>query len=283
MSDGKRPAIGLQIKLACATMDEVKARHGDELRQSQFFIRTKSPRPKDTVVRLEAQLANGAPAFRAAGIVIGVEGGMRLQLVGADDAGRELIAAVGGKPPAHLKTPRKKTDAVLVYDLSAARFEATVIEHGQVVEKRSEAALGGAAFDAIVAEHLRASHRETRGADFAGDVLEPARRARSELLQRLETTVKLADVEIGLSRSELVLLTGELVDRSLNMCKELLAAHGLEPTDVAEVRLGGADARMPFVLERVRNFFGREPEPLLAAASQPRSFLGWLKRLVRAG
>lgn len=279
MSDGKRPAIGLQIKLACATMDEVKARHGDELRQSQLFIRTKSPRPKDTVVRLEAQLSNGSPAFRAAGIVIGVEGGMRLQLVGADDAGRELIAAVGGKAPGHLKTPRKKTDAVLVYDLGAAKLEAALIEHGEVVDRRSDAALGGAAFDAIVGEHLRTAYREASGADFPGTVTEAAERALLDLSQRLETTVKIGEVEIGLSRSELVLLTEQLVDRSLRVCRELLAAHGLEPADVAEVRLVGV--RMPFVIERVRNFFGREP--VIAAAREPRSFFRWLRKLVRAG
>jgi hypothetical protein len=282
MSDGKRPAIGLQIKLACATMDEVKARHGEELRQSQFFIRTKSPRPKDTVVRLEAQLSDGSPAFRAAGIVIDVEGGMRLQLVGADDAGRELVTALGGKPPAHLKTPRKKIDAVFVYDLNGARFEGSVIIEGNVVDTRSDAGLGGAAFDAIVADHLRRAYRDARGADFAGGgVTEAAERARLELSEHLETTVKIGDVEIRLSRSELVLLTGHLVDQTLKICKELLAAHGLDPADIAEVRLAGGQARMPFVLERVRNFFGREP--VVAAAAERRSFLGWLKKLVRAG
>src|SRR5258705_12424506 len=66
---GKRPAIGLQIKLPCASLDDVKARYTDELRQNQFFVRTRTPRPKDTLVRLEAHLAPGDPGFRAAAIV----------------------------------------------------------------------------------------------------------------------------------------------------------------------------------------------------------------------
>src|SRR5205814_951789 len=52
---GKRPAIGLQIKLPCASLDDVKARYAEELRQNRFFVRTRTPRPKDTLVRLEAQ------------------------------------------------------------------------------------------------------------------------------------------------------------------------------------------------------------------------------------
>src|SRR5579859_4589078 len=109
---GKRPAIGLQIKLPCATLGEVKARYGEDLRQNKFFIRTKSPRAQETLVRLEAQLSTGAPAFRAAAVVASVqdppEPGMRLQLLGVDEAGRELIVALGGKAPPPLKVDVSK-------------------------------------------------------------------------------------------------------------------------------------------------------------------------------
>ena len=109
---GKRPAIGLQIKLPCVSLEEVKLRYGEDLRQGKFFIRTKSPRAKDTLVRLEAQLSTGAPAFRAAAVVASVqdppEPGMRLQILGVDDAGRELIVALGGKPPPALKVDAAK-------------------------------------------------------------------------------------------------------------------------------------------------------------------------------
>ena len=50
---GKRPAIGLQLKLPCASLDEVKARYGDDLKAGKFFIRTKTPRARDTLVRLD--------------------------------------------------------------------------------------------------------------------------------------------------------------------------------------------------------------------------------------
>jgi len=108
---GKRPAIGLQIKLPCTSMADVKSRYGAELRQARFFIRTRSLRPADTLVRLEAQLSGGAVAFRAAAVVAravepilgGPEPGMALQLVAVDEAGRDLIASLGGQPPPPLK------------------------------------------------------------------------------------------------------------------------------------------------------------------------------------
>ena len=114
---GKRPAIGLQLKLPCATLDEIKARYGEDLKAGRFFIRTKSARPKDTLVRLEAQLSDGTLCFRAAGVVVrvveapspgaapqpGLEPGIGLQLLAVDDAGRDLIVSLGGKPPPALK------------------------------------------------------------------------------------------------------------------------------------------------------------------------------------
>jgi len=97
---GKRPAIGLQIRLPCASLADVKARYADELRQSRFFIRTRAPRPKDTLVRLDTQLVSGEPCFRAAAVVCEVtDAGMRLQLLGVDEPGRNLIAELGGTPP----------------------------------------------------------------------------------------------------------------------------------------------------------------------------------------
>jgi molecular chaperone DnaK len=123
---GKRPAIGLQLKLPCATPDEVRARYGADLKQSRFFIRTKQPRPVDTLVRLDALLSTGAPCFRAAAIVVRVreapnpaapvlpragDPGMELKLLAVDEAGRELIVSLGGTPPQPLKADPSKAAA----------------------------------------------------------------------------------------------------------------------------------------------------------------------------
>ena len=100
---GKRPALGLQIKLPCATLADVKARYGADLRQNRFSIRTKTARPKDTPVRLDAMLSSGAPAFRAAAVIVESGDVLRLQLLAVDEVARDLIESLGGKAPPLLR------------------------------------------------------------------------------------------------------------------------------------------------------------------------------------
>src|SRR5882724_10711775 len=109
---GKRPAIGLQIKLPCTSLDDVKARYSEDLRQNRFFIRTKAPHPVETLVRLDTRLSSGEPCFRAAAVVCEVsDAGMRLQLLGVDDVARAVILGLGGTPPPPLKVDAARASA----------------------------------------------------------------------------------------------------------------------------------------------------------------------------
>ncbi|HZX65885.1 MAG TPA: Hsp70 family protein [Myxococcales bacterium] len=537
---GKRPAVGLQLKLPCATPDEVGAKYGADLKQSKFFIRTKQPRPVDTLVRLDALLSSGQLCFRAAARVVRVreppqpgapvlpragDPGMELKLLAIDDAGRDLILALGGVPPQPLKTepakgavqkpsppviapsppvakqekpatpaprvaaagdgparteekpakvekpeqppsvppPAKKpsvigidlgtTNAcaavvkdgkpmvipsregyptipsivaynekgkfivghpaksqllinprntvvgakrlvgrpfsspavteiagrfaydiiegdngeaavrlgdqvlslqrisamvlgevreiaqhwlgtevtraiitvpayyndnqrqavreagalagitverilneptaaalafghgrtleqrVLVYDLGGGTFDASVLElHANVYEVVSTGGntfLGGVDFDKVIVDHLLSVFKEKNGIDFPGDrvalqrITDAAERAKIALSEQMETRINVPfvalvgekpyDLDATLTRTELVLLTGHLVDRTLAVCKEVLEAKGLGPKDLQDVLLVGGQSRMPLVRERIRAFFDREP------------------------
>src|SRR6266850_3773950 len=108
----KKTGIGLQVKLPCATLDEVRARH-PELSSRLFLLRTANPRPVATAIRLTATLSDGKHCFRANAVVEKViqpgdpaergGPGMSLWLARMDDPGRELIAWMGGQPPPLLK------------------------------------------------------------------------------------------------------------------------------------------------------------------------------------
>jgi molecular chaperone DnaK len=99
---GRRRASALQLELPCATLDDVRAQH-PELRSRRFLFRTDAPKPLDTVVQLEVRLEDGKHCFRGTAVVERVHGapepGMTLWLLAADDAGRELVAWMGGSPP----------------------------------------------------------------------------------------------------------------------------------------------------------------------------------------
>jgi len=108
----KKTGIGLQVKLPCATLDEVRARH-PELSSRLFLLRTANPRPVATAIRLTATLSDGKHCFRANAVVEKViqpgesaergGPGMSLWLARMDDPGRELVAWMGGQPPPLLK------------------------------------------------------------------------------------------------------------------------------------------------------------------------------------
>ncbi|OLD09899.1 MAG: hypothetical protein AUI90_02675 [Deltaproteobacteria bacterium 13_1_40CM_3_69_14] len=110
----KKTGVALQVKLPCAKLDDVRARH-PELSTRRFFLRTATPRPVETPIRLTAVLSDGKHCFRANAIVEKVhqagespgrsDPGMTLWLARMDDPGRELVAWMGGQPPPLLKQP----------------------------------------------------------------------------------------------------------------------------------------------------------------------------------
>jgi molecular chaperone DnaK len=62
-----------------------------------------------------------------------------------------------------------------------------------------------------------------------------------------------------LTRAELEKLTGDLVDRCIEICKKTLVDAAIKAGEIEEVLLVGGMTRMPLVQERVASFFGRQP------------------------
>ncbi len=51
----------------------------------------------------------------------------------------------------------------------------------------------------------------------------------------------------------------DLVEKSLDPCKQALEDAGLTSSDINEVILVGGSTRMPLVQQKVKEFFGKEP------------------------
>jgi molecular chaperone DnaK len=62
---------------------------------------------------------------------------------------------------------------------------------------------------------------------------------------------------VPLSRQRLNELTMDLVDRTFDLCDQVLAEKHLRPRDIDEVILVGGQSRMPLVQEKIREHFGR--------------------------
>jgi molecular chaperone DnaK len=169
---------------------------------------------------------------------------------------------------------------VLVYDLGGGTFDASVLEiEGDVYEVVStggDTFLGGVDFDAQLVDHLAWAFMEHHGVGLPDDrvawqrLRDAAEEVKVALSERERTVARVPylarsaagaelALEVEVTRAELEGLTGRLVERSMEVCQEVLAARGLGPADVQEVLLVGGQSRMPLVWGRVRQHFGREP------------------------
>jgi molecular chaperone DnaK len=174
---------------------------------------------------------------------------------------------------------RHVNERVLVYDLGGGTFDASVLELNEnvyeVVSTGGDTFLGGVDFDNRIVEKLLQLYQEQVGAPFSGDrvalsrLVDAAERAKCALSERTEFPIQLPflamkdgkpiTLDVTLTRDQIVELVEPLVDRSLEVCREVLSAKNLRPEDIADVLLVGGQSRMPLVREKVEAFFGRPP------------------------
>ncbi|RKH59750.1 TIGR02266 family protein [Corallococcus llansteffanensis] len=174
---------------------------------------------------------------------------------------------------------RKLNQRVLVYDLGGGTFDASVLElHDTVYEVIStggDTFLGGIDFDNAIVEYLLEEFRQQTGRTFQGDrvalqrINDAAERAKCALSERSEMRVHVAfvtmidnkpyDLDVVLTRQKLIALPEKLVDRTLQVCDEVLQAKGLKPQDIDEVILVGGQSRFPLVHEKITKFFNQPP------------------------
>ncbi|WP_426752206.1 TIGR02266 family protein [Myxococcus sp. Y35] len=174
---------------------------------------------------------------------------------------------------------RKLNQRVLVYDLGGGTFDASVLELNdnvyEVISTGGDTFLGGIDFDNAIVTYLLAEFEKAMGRPFQGDrvalqrINDAAERAKCALSERSEVRVHVAfvtmidnkpcDLDVTLTRQKLVELTEGLVDRTLQVCAEVLAAKKVAPQDIDEVILVGGQSRFPLVHEKITKFFGKPP------------------------
>ncbi|HEU4404941.1 MAG TPA: molecular chaperone DnaK [Polyangiaceae bacterium] len=199
----------------------------------------------------------------------------------------------------------KNTERLIaVYDLGGGTFDISVLEiggHGvfKVIATAGDTFLGGEDFDARVIDWLVQGFKEERGIDLRQDRMalqrlkDAAEKAKIELSALDEVEVNLPFITSAgrnealhlqrpLPRAALESLCGDLVERTIDICRQTLADARLPKEDVDEVILVGGMTRMPLVQRAVAEFFGREPSKgvhpdevvALGAAIQGHALLG---------
>jgi molecular chaperone DnaK len=64
---------------------------------------------------------------------------------------------------------------------------------------------------------------------------------------------------ISISRSKFEELIADLVEKSLKPCKQVLKDAGVIASDLNTILLVGGSTRVPLVLQKVEEFFGKKP------------------------
>ena len=168
---------------------------------------------------------------------------------------------------------------ILVYDLGGGTFDASVLElHDTVFEVLStggDTFLGGVDFDGAVVDHLLACFEEQVGRPFDGDqvalqrIFDAAERARCSLSEQESTRVHVPFVmtvdgeprhlDVQLDRATVEKLCLPLVERTLDVCEDVLAQKKIDMAGVDDVLLVGGMSRMPLVRQMIRERYGKEP------------------------
>ena len=174
---------------------------------------------------------------------------------------------------------KKKDERIAVYDLGGGTFDVSILEIGEgVFEVKStngDTFLGGDDFDLRVIDWLVDEFKKDQGIDLRNDRMalqrlkESAERAKIELSSSQETEINLpfitADASgpkhlvLKLTRSKFEQLVDDLIERTIAPCKKALADAEMSTGDINEIVLVGGMTRMPKVIERVKQFFGKEP------------------------
>jgi molecular chaperone DnaK len=174
---------------------------------------------------------------------------------------------------------KRKEGIIAVYDLGGGTFDISILEIGegtfQVKSTSGNTHLGGDDLDQRVIEWLCNEFKRDQGIDLRNDRMamqrlkEAAERAKVELSTVQQTEISLpfitADasgpkhLNIKLTRSKLEQLVMDLVDQTLEPCRQALKDAGLSTGQIDEVLLVGGQTRMPLVQEKVKQFFGKEP------------------------
>ena len=196
-------------------------------------------------------------------------------------AGLDVLRIINEPTTAALAYGLDKSESkvIAVYDLGGGTFDVSILEIGdgifEVKSTNGDTFLGGEDFDLKILQYLCDEFKKTDGMDLMKDPLalqrlkEAAEKAKIELSNSMETDVNLpyitADssgpkhLNIKITRAKFESLVEDLITRSIEPCKVALKDAGISASDIEDVVLVGGMTRMPKVIQRVKEFFGKEP------------------------
>jgi molecular chaperone DnaK len=176
-----------------------------------------------------------------------------------------------------------KDRKIAVYDLGGGTFDISIIdiaavegEHQfEVLSTNGDTFLGGEDFDQRLIDHIVEEFKSKSGVDLAKDAIalqrvkSAAERAKIELSSSQQTEINEPYIAMAngapqhlamkITRAKFESLVDELINKTIEPCRVAVKDAGVQLSDIQDVILVGGMTRMPKVVDKVREFFGKEP------------------------
>ena len=196
-------------------------------------------------------------------------------------AGLEVLRIINEPTAAALAygLDKRKAGTIAVYDLGGGTFDVSILEIGdgvfEVKSTNGDTFLGGEDFDMRIVDFLADEFKKENTIDLRKDKLalqrlrEASEKAKVELSSAMQTEINLpfitADASgpkhltVKLTRAKLESLVDDLIQKTVEPCRQAMKDAGVSAAQIDEVVLVGGMTRMPKVIEIVKSFFGKEP------------------------
>lgn len=174
---------------------------------------------------------------------------------------------------------KNQDELIAVYDLGGGTFDISILEIGdgvfEVKSTSGDTHLGGDDFDQVLIEHMISEFKKEQGIDLKEDpaalqrLKEAAEKAKITLSSSESTEINLpyitADAKgpkhfrMTLTRAQLEKLVDNLIEKTFDAVDKAIKDAGITKNDIKEVVMVGGMTRMPLVLKKVEEYFGKKP------------------------
>lgn len=193
-------------------------------------------------------------------------------------AGLEIVRIINEPTAAALAygIDKKTNGKIAVYDLGGGTFDISILELNdgvfEVLSTNGDSALGGEDLDEVIMKEIIKEIKNQKGVDVSTNKLalqrikEAAENAKKSLSTSTSAPIRLSYIhndisfEYNMTRAKLEDLVKDLVNRTIEPCKQAIKDSGISARDLSAVILVGGMTRMPLVRETVKSIFGKEPE-----------------------